>query len=291
MPAAIFGAVLAVILAGCGGTSGPHVGAPVAHAGAAGIDLTFADGASSLANTGTYGDDIDVALVTAGGASARTIQGPDGKGIGLPTFSATPGSPEAVVKITDQGSSGSSGVDRLNPGTKDFAFGAAFEMDPGPTSQEPSDVDDGDNLLQRGLYGERSQYKIELDTRSPTCTLHGRAGRDGYRGVLDMRTAPGFPSAGVRSGTWYRVRCARTGSADAELTVSQLSRDGSVARTWTTHDIEPAMPAGAALDLTPATPGTPLSVGGKLDDQGHLVTGESVDQFNGEVDDVTLSIG
>jgi hypothetical protein len=281
----VLGALLVGVLAGCGGSSGSHTLAP-------GIDLTFADGASSLTNTGTYGDDVDVTLVTAGGARARAIEGPDGKGIGLPAFSAARGSPEAVVKITDQvADQGASGQDRLNPGTKDFAFGADFELDRGPTSQEPSDVDDGDNLLQRGLYGERSQYKIELDTRSPTCTLHGRAGRDGYRGVLDLRTAPGFPSAGVRSGTWYRVRCARTGSASAELTVSQLSRDGSVAHTWTTHDIEPAMPTGSVLDLTPATPGTPMSVGGKLDDQGRLVTGESVDQFNGEVDDVTLSIG
>jgi hypothetical protein len=273
--------VLALVLVGCGGTSGPHPATP-------GVDLTFADGASSLSNTGSYGDDVEVTLVTAGGGRAQTIEGPDGKGIGLPDFSATPGSPQAVVSIDN---AGSSAADRLDPGTKSFVFGADFEMDPGPTSQEPSDVDDGDNLMQRGLYGERSQYKIELDTRSPTCTLHGRAGRDGYRGVLDMRTAPGFPSAGVRSGTWYRVRCARTGTAGAELTVSQLSRDGSVAQTWTTDDIEPAMPTGSVLDLTPATPGTPLSVGGKLDDQGHLVTGESVDQFNGEVDDVTLSIG
>jgi hypothetical protein len=274
-------AAMLLVLVGCGGTSSP--------ASTPGIDLTFDHGASSpLTNAGAYGDDVEVSLVMAGTKTARTIQGPDGTGIGLPPFSATAGSPQTVIRISNRDPAGG---DRLDPATKDFVFGANFELDQAPTSQEPSDVDDGDNLMQRGLYGDRSQYKIELDTRSPTCTLHGRAGRTGYRGVLDMHTAPGFPAGGVGSGSWYQVRCARTGPSSAQLTVSQLDQDGSVTHTWTTSDIEPAMPAGPILDLTPAEPGTPLSVGGKLDDDGDLVTGESLDQFNGQVDDAVLSIG
>jgi hypothetical protein len=275
-------ALLLAALVACGG--GSVSGPPTSD-----IDLTFANGASSLlANTGTDGDEVEVALVMAGSARTKIIEGPDGKGIGLPDFSAAPGSPQTVVRISNAESAGG---DRLNPGTGNFSFGADFALDPSPTSQHPSTVDDGDNLMQRGLYGERSQYKIDLDTRSPACYLHGRAGHDGYRGVLDMHTVQDFPAKGVAADTWYRVVCSRTGPSSAELTVVQLSTHGSVVRTWTTTDIEPAMPTGPILDLTPADPGIPLSVGGKLGDQGDLVSGESVDQFNGQVDDVTFALG
>jgi hypothetical protein len=256
------------------------------------VSLTFDTGSPGSAlsdpilNSGSFGNSISVSVVTLAGGSAITIRHLKGDAIRLPTYRPGRRPPRAVLKIViAHGIKG----DRLSPGIRNFTFGADFKMDRFPTAAPHSKADDGDNLMQRGLFGSASQYKIELDSRLPVCTLNGLSGDKRYIGKLDVSRLPGFPRYGVLSNRWYRVRCQRTSPTSAKLTVIQFAPDGSVAHTWVDDTIEPTMPAAPAVDIqSPAR--TPLSVGGKLTVAGRIVTAQSSDQFNGLVDNVIFQL-
>jgi len=170
---------------------------------------------------------------------------------------ATP--PRAVLSITP-GPGGD--ADALNPGARVFSFGASFRLDAVSTGGD----DNGDNLMQRGLIGSASQYKIQVDHDRPSCRVAGSDGEVLVRSPVR-----------VRPGRWYTVRCSRE---DDRVTL-QLSERGS----GTTQDVSATGRTGS-LD---ASGDLPLSVGGKLTAQGTAVRSNS-DQFNGEVDDVVLLV-
>jgi hypothetical protein len=274
--------VMALVIA-CGAT--PHRPPPE-------IYLTFDKGSAGSAlsdpilNSGSFGNRISVSVVSLTGGSVLTITHLKGDAIRLPAYQPGRRPPRAILKIVNaRGVKG----DRLSPGISNFTFGADFKMDRFPTAAPHSRADDGDNLIQRGLFRSASQYKIELDSRRPVCTLHGTSGDKSYIGKLDVSHLPGFPKYGVWSNRWYRVRCQRTSPTSAKLTVIQFAPDGSVARSWVDDTIEPAMPSAPAVDIqSPAT--TPMSVGGKLTVAGRIVTAQSSDQFNGLVDNVVFQL-
>ena len=125
--------------------------------------------------------------------------------------------------------------------------------------------------MQRGLYADPTQYKLEVDEGLATCRIKGSSGD-----VLVTSKTP------IDPGTWYRLRCLR--SADSVmLTVIRWSADGSTA---TTQDRR----TGATGDLTPPDPTVPLTVGGKLGSDAETIEPQS-DQFNGMIDNVVLEIG
>lgn len=225
--------------------------APAGAAAGTELDLTF-EGANLYANTGTA--PLVVAAVTAQGGAVRTVAGSGGAGPGvrLPAYVASK-PPLAVLTVTDR-----TGSDVLSPGTGAFSFGADFTLD---AKSQGSAADDGNNLIQRGLFGDAAQYKLQVDQGRPLCRVKGRSGA-----VLVQSTRT------VQADAWYRASCSRVANT-VTLTLVRLA-DGS---TWTWS-------ATGAIGEVRASPGSvPLSVGGKVDGQGRIVV-SSADPFNGVVD-------
>lgn len=182
----------------------------------------------------------------------------------MPRLDPSPDAARAVVRVRD-----TRGADNLDPGSERFVFGADFRLDDRSNDVSPGSVDNGDDLVQRGLYAAASQYKLQLDHRRATCRVSGAQGALSVtaRQVIDSRT-------------WYRVRCERAGST-LTLRLTRFSDDGS--RTWRRSA------TGPTGSLRPESRRVPLSVGGKLGADGQVV--ESADQFNGRIDNVVLVVG
>lgn len=149
----------------------------------------------------------------------------------------------------------------LDPGREDFSFGADVMLDPGGDG-------DGDNVIQRGLFEDTGQYKLQLDSRHVSCTVKGAAGR-----VLVKTDDP------VESGVWYRIACRRTGEI-VGLGVRRLDTGATVT----------VSEEGTIGDVRSQRATAPLTVGGKLTASGEIAAGDP-DQLNGAVDNVWVQIG
>jgi hypothetical protein len=198
---------------------------------------------------------VRIASVAAG--DLRAVPGRDGGYAARFPAHATGDKRRAILLVTS-----SSGSDPLGPGKANFSFGADFTLD---AASEDGDLDNGNNLVQRGLSADPSQYKIQIDNGRASCRV---AGHDGDVLVKsDQKIVPD---------TWYRVSCTRTRDA-VELVVGRFggAPERSVKR------------AATGKISTPRT--TPFAVGGKATTAGDAVQGDS-DQFNGAIDNVFLSI-
>lgn len=228
--------------------------------GAAGTELTLLDG----------GSDAVVADVVArnGGTAHRVEHNPETGDLAarFPSHDPDPSAPRAVVRVIPAAGAG----DPLNPGTAKFSFGADVAMDEVTATPGEGSIDDGDNLVQRGLFNAGSQYKLQVDSRRPSCRILGADGEVFVQSPVTMTP-----------GTWYRIRCSRDGDT-VTLIVAELDGGDVV-------DARVSTKQGPTGDMTPTSPNTPLSVGGKLNANG-TVTGDT-DQLNGMVDDAWLRIG
>jgi hypothetical protein len=221
-----------------------------------------------LVTTNTGRVAVETRIASAGGGTLRVEPArADGVGsvgrlgnvIAFPSESSTGSPPRAVLTLA----AAPARRDPLSPGERAFAFGASFELD--PVSQE-GDTDNGNNLVQRGLAGSPSQYKLQVDHDRASCRVRGDEGSL----LVEARTE-------VRPGRWYSVRCVRVGDH-----VGLEVRDLETGRT------ERATQSGATGSVTPP-PGAEVSVGGKTNSDGGAVRLNS-DQFNGEIDDVVLMV-
>jgi hypothetical protein len=163
-------------------------------------------------------------------------------------------------------------VDELSPGTRPFSFGASVRLF--RRHQGRLLVDNGSNLIQRGLFDDRGQYKIELDDRLATCRVKGTAG------AVAVST-----SAYLNASDWYRIGCARQGRMLTIRVVQYARRVSGPPRPVVT--LETAF--GAIGAVRTASAATPLSVGGKFYPDGSLDM-TATDQLNGAVDDVFVRI-
>ena len=200
-----------------------------------------------------------VRTVTADGGSTRHVAGPAGGGqaVRLPAYSSGT-SPKAAFSVVD-----TDGADDLEPGSASFVFGADFAIDQVSTG---SSQDDGNNLVQRGLYNDAAQMKIQVDGARPSCRLKGSSGE------VHMKSP-----VVVTPGTWYRTTCARAGST-LTFRLVRLSDRATWTRTVT-----------RSLGTFSYATSTPFSSGGKLASPTRF-TGGSSDQFNGVVDRVFLDV-
>jgi hypothetical protein len=239
----------------CSAVVGTGPGARAASSDAE-LNLTFEDTALT-SNSGSVGMDITVRSRNGG-----TIDGAAGVGgsraAAFPAFKASR-PPLAVLTVVD-----ARGVDDLSPGQADFRFGADFRLD---ARSQGSSSDNGNNLIQRGLFGAAMQYKIQVDGNRPLCRLKGTGG------VVQVRSSRKVPS-----NAWYRATCIRRGQ-DVMLRVVRLD-DG---RKWTYRA------SGRTGSLVPSSSSVPLSVGGKVHDNGQIM-GKSADQFNGRIDNAFLEV-
>ena len=244
------GAALAVATVLVAAPSGAVVNGPE-------IQLGFEDG-QLLSSSG--GAALDIAEVTNNGGDISPVTSWDGTG-GAAQFPAyqvdTP--PQAAITAVDR-----DGIDDLDPGTAAFRLSAEFSLG---SPSWGSTTDNGNNLVQRGLFHAKTQYKLQVDDAHPACRVKGRSGA-----VLVRSTRE------VTPGTWYRADCTRAGKT-VTLTVTRLD-DGT---TWTFRK------SGATGSLTPSARSIPLSIGAKVSNKGALVTDDS-DQFNGAIDNVVFDI-
>lgn len=208
----------------------------------------------AFGSTGTA--KVAVRSVTRGdGAVVRRKGYPQGFAVRLPKYDPThPG--HAVVRVLNDGKR-----DPFNPRLRGFTFGADFALN----ARSGTVADDGDNLVQRGLFGAAGQYKIQLDRRQATCRVKGKRGE-----------ATAVSPTRVEAGRWYRVRCTRR-AGTVTLQLGRIRPDGTV-------DYAAPVSNSAPFGQVAFERRIPLSVGGKLRRDGRITP--EADQFNGSVDRV-----
>jgi hypothetical protein len=195
-----------------------------------------------------------------GGKAKRVDDKQGGRAARLPTLARAAGSPRAAIRVTNR-----SRRDKLDPGRRDFVFGADFKLNGRSAGRGE---DDGDNLVQRGGFDRGKQYKIQLDGSVPLCRLKGSEGT-----VL-------LSTAALPRKRWYRVRCSRIGT-EVRLKVWKLTRRGQVLKRSASEE-------GVTGPISfPRS--RPLSVGGRLTNSGKI-PGKKNDPFNGVVDHVYFTV-
>ena len=160
---------------------------------ATGTTGTIVTGADQFAVDGDTAVNISVAGVS--GGHATVVAGPDSalpSAVKFPSYVSSGTYPRAVVRLTP-----TSG-DALSPGSSDFAYGAVFRLDARSSGRS---IDNGNNLFQRGLYSDSSQFKLQADGGYPSCLVRGSSGR-----VFVASSTKVTPDK------WYRVTCSRVGS-------------------------------------------------------------------------------
>lgn len=209
----------------------------------------------------------DVATRNGGQLVAATGRTGSGRAVRMPAFGAADSTPRAVVRVVNAGSR-----DQLSPGNRDFSFGADFVLD--AVSSQTGSSDDGDNLVQRGRFDDPDQYKLQIDSRRPSCRLMGTTGSS----AVDLLVTS---SVVVDSTHWYTATCVRTGST-LQVVVSKINSDGTTTTTTTTKRSQ------GVINISMPAKSTALSIGGKLDADGSVSTDS--DQFNGLVDNVLVQV-
>lgn len=223
--------------------------------------------ATVLANGGRAAVETSVVTAYGGGLASVGSRATQGSAVQFPAFNPAGSGARAVIKVVN-----TTGADQLAPGTQDFSWSADFRLDADTESSAKGSHDNGNNLLQRGLFGD-TQFKLDVDDRRPSCRLRGSTGDTGAVRVRAPMT--------VTADQWYNATCTRAGNT---LTVAVRSFDatGNVTQQWSSS----ATSSAGFGSVTWAKVDTPLSIGGKLSATGKL-PGYG-DQFNGAVDNAVL---
>ncbi|MFE9690554.1 LamG-like jellyroll fold domain-containing protein [Micromonospora sp. NPDC005806] len=193
-----------------------------------------------FADVATPGDSGCIAVSDPGSISRTTRP----SGTSTSPAIAFPAAGSAVIQVPD--------AVNLNPGTQDFTVSTLVKT----TS---SQVTSGANLMQKGLFADPAQWKLQLDNGKPGCRIAG-TGANGATSLL--LTA----DASIADQGWTFVQCKRRGD------VLSLIVGGQVVKTG----------AGATMDITSTAK---VNIGAK----GPGLTNN--DQFRGEMDNALFSIG
>ena len=225
---------------------------------AAGVLLDF-DDEDPLATTAA--ERVSVRSLEAGGGQAVQVQSGNGtSALRFPAYSPGTQAPRLVLVVKPVGA-----TDLLNPEGNDLSFGADLRLN--DLSSGKGD-DNGDNILQRGLFSDANQYKLQVDQRVPSCTVKSGEAR------LFVKFDQGLGEG------WFRVRCDyQEGSLTlsvSKILTNQVQRLGDRTKSM-------------SIGLLAFSGSTPVTIGGKIGSNGELVLHES-DQFNGELDNVFVDI-
>lgn len=197
---------------------------------------------------------VNLRVVTRDGGKIKLEPGLNDKpALRFPPFVLEETYPRAVILVENAGPR-----DVLSPGGRDFVWGADFKLDP---LSFGTDMDNGDNLIQRGLFVHPAQFKAELDNDQAGCSVLGERGR------VSVRT-----SQQVTPDVWYRVRCEKIGD-ELAVYVTEFGPDGAT-KSYARRESGPM----GAVNMNPDT--TPLTVGGKIGADGEILQ-DAADQFNG----------
>jgi hypothetical protein len=227
------------------------------------------DGSTTfLLNNGSAPVQASVATAYDGSLESVASHETQGSAVKFPAFDAAGTGGRAVIKVVN-----TTGTDGLAPADQDFSWSADFRLDADSESHSEGSHDNGNNLLQRGLYND-TQFKLDVDDGRPSCRLRGSTGNAGAVRI----TAP----VTVGAHAWYNATCTRAGDM-LTVSVSAFDSAGTVTDRWSNTATSPA----GFGTVTWANLDTPLSIGGKLRATGNL--GRHSDQFNGVVDNVVLT--
>jgi hypothetical protein len=182
-----------------------------------------------------------------------------GRALRFPPFSSRGGATPAVVTVTPEVTSD------LDVGSERFGVSVDIRLD---SESCCSKSDNGNNVVQRGLYDDPAQFKIQIDDGTVSCRISGSTG------IVFVRD-----SQPIEPQTWYRVGCVREGD-EVTLTVAEFDTRSSSHRR--------IVGTGRTGELRFAD--TPIAIGGKVYSSGAVVNGDS-DQFNGLVDNVVFGRG
>jgi hypothetical protein len=207
-------------------------------------------------------------VVSSRGGVAQAVPSFPGSGnaVDFPAFDGSRTGPRVAIAVTNAGTG-----DGLAPTTLPFSFGADVRRD---AVNSGTNYDDGNNVLQRGLCCNESQYKLQVDDDEVSCRIRGQ------RGAVTV-TSP----ASLLAGEAYRLSCSRTVGTTQDtvtLVVTPIAADGTLGAPVTTT-------ARRAVGRLSFATGTPLSIGAKLNPNRTISS--SSDQFNGVIDNAWLAIG
>lgn len=258
----------ACVLAGCGGpgvetrlpsdpTRTPYAVKPDLSRNAVLLDFDEEDPIAVQAS-----GKVGTRSLQAGGG--QLIQVPSGNGtsaLQFPSYDRGKNGPRLVLVLESGG-----GPDQFNPAGGEFSFGADLRLD--AESSEKGSDDNGDNVLQRGLFSDQFQYKLQVDKRVPSCTVKSGATR------MFVKLDQSFDD------NWFRVRCDYR-SGTLTISASRILQDRF-------DDLGLKSVQGTIKPLQFSAK-SPVTVGGKTTPEGELVFNES-DQFNGDLDNVYVDI-
>lgn len=193
---------------------------------------------SGLGNNGT--------VRGANGGRLTSIKGYSGRSAKFPRPCREASCPRAVISVANGAG--------LNPGTADFSFGVAVRV---TKSQAAKGYDS--NLIQKGLWSGRSQWKLQLDGARawPVCVFAGTRGGTFHRVSL-------ISTSGVANGRWHKLSCERTART------VRLVVDGKVT-------------AKTSFKAVRLKDSLPVTIGGRAPGKSHN------DQFYGTMDRVFVS--
>jgi hypothetical protein len=262
-------ALVAVVVTGCRGSgetvSSPGVGSQlrITFSGKAGLPLQ----PSGVRVAGNL--PVSTSIASSDGGQVTLKADPakaDRQAASFPGFDAAVDAPVAAVLIKSRGTD-----DDLDPGDRDFSYGADVRLDPTSESDEAGSSDNGNNVVQKGLYLDSAQYKLQVDHGFASCRVAGSAGD------LSVKS-----TVAARPDDWYRLTCARTADS-LTVSVADLDAEG-------TETVDKQSVSGATGEVDTATQSTYLSVGAKIDARG-VIPASASDQFNGLVRSVFVEIG
>ena len=124
-------------------------------------------------------------------ADKGRIEGPAERGRAVrfpPPCDRAPDCPRALVEVDY--------TRGLNPGARDFAWGATVQLDAEQTSE-------ASNIVQKGRFGSAGgQWKLQVDSveGNPSCVV-----RDTGSGSLAV-----YSPVSIADGAWHAVRCEKT---------------------------------------------------------------------------------
>ncbi|MGC5018396.1 LamG-like jellyroll fold domain-containing protein [Micromonospora sp. DT47] len=194
-----------------------------------------------FADVATPGDSGCIAVGSPGSISRATRP----SGTATSPAIAFPASGSAVIQVPDAAN--------LNPGTQDFTISALVKVTSGQ-------VTEGANLMQKGVFADPAQWKLQLDSGKPGCRIEGTDSLG--NNVFVLLTA----DTSIADQGWKFVQCKRRGDV-LSLVVGST--------TVKTDD-------GASMDIANTAK---VNIGAK----GAGLTNN--DQFRGEMDNAVFSIG
>ncbi|MCU7731058.1 LamG domain-containing protein [Actinoplanes sp. KI2] len=220
----------------------PPAGAGVPTGGVVTARYTFNGRSGSVIDASGHGHTLRI--VSRNGGTVRAVVHGQGTAFAFPPRCTTAVCPHVALQAPSSAD--------LNPGNRNFGYGADVLLAPSLTS-------DGQNVVQKGYSTTSSQWKLQIDGLAgrPSCVLV-----DMHLPVIWIAVS----SVSVANGRWHALACRRAGTALVVFV------DG--------------VPRGRAA--VPATLSVanrrPLSIGSK----GSFPDN---DQFNGALDNVWVEIG